>query len=104
MPLQQEARVWLAGEGAWPLLHWAKLGEEVQAEGAKTSLNPMADSRRFPSTPPLPCRKTFPPLVWGGVVGKKRGWGWPESPLLTPRGNDHPPGCHYGPVHDSSHH
>ena len=33
---------------------------------------------------------------WGG--------GRPGGPLLAPRGNDHPPGCHHSPVHDSSHH
>lgn len=37
-------------------------------------------------------------------MGREGGWGWPGGPLLTPRGNDHPPGCHHVPVHDSSHH
>lgn len=37
-------------------------------------------------------------------MGRKWGCGGPGGPFLASRGDDHPPGCHHGPIHDSSHH
>lgn len=94
----------LGREGALPSSTGLRLGRRCRQKVRRQAQTPWQISGRFPSPPPLPCRETFPPFVWGGVMGWERGRGRPGGPLLAPRGNDHPPGCHHRPIHHGRHH